>query len=78
VAPASSAASYITPDAAKAAALQHAGFAESDVTALKVELDTDDGIVHYDVDFKQGGMEYEYDIDASTGAVLTYKSEVDD
>ena len=35
-------------------------------------------VVHYDVDFKQGGMEYDYDIDATTGAILQSHSEVDD
>ncbi len=69
---------YIGDEAAKQAALSHAGFAASDVTELECELDTDDGTVHYDVDFKQGGMEYDYDIDATTGAVISNKAEVDD
>ena len=69
---------YIGEEAAKKAALSHAGFDESAVTNLKVELDTDDGAVHYDVDFKQGGMEYDYDINATTGEIMKSKSEVDD
>ena len=69
---------YIGEEAAKKAALSHAGFDESAVTNLKVELDTDDGTVHYDVDFKQGGMEYDYDINATTGEIMKSKSEVDD
>lgn len=69
---------YIGEEAAKKAALSHAGFDESAVTDLKVELDTDDGTVHYDVDFKQGGMEYDYDINATTGEIMKSKSEVDD
>ena len=59
-------------------ALGDAGFGAGDVVELKVELDLDDAVVHYDVDFKQGNMEYDYDIDASTGAILVSKSEVDD
>ena len=70
--------SYISVEDAKAAALEHAGVAAADVTDLEVELDLDDAIDHYDVDFKAGGMEYDYDIDAATGDVLSYKSEVDD
>ena len=70
--------SYISMDEAKAAALQHAGIAEADTTELKVELDTDDAVVHFDVDFKSGGKEYDYDIDAVTGEVLRADSEIDD
>ena len=68
---------YIGEQAAKDIALAQAGFAASDVQELKAELDYDTP-VHYDVDFKQGGQEYDYDIDAVTGAVITAHSEVDD
>ncbi|MBQ9004829.1 MAG: PepSY domain-containing protein [Atopobiaceae bacterium] len=77
-APAPAQNNYIGDEAAKSAALAHAGFAATDVTELESELDLDDAIVHYDVDFKSGGMEYDYDIDAVTGEVLTFSSEVDD
>ena len=59
-------------------ALKDAGFAAADVTELEAELDLDDAVVHYDVEFKQGGMEYDYDIDAVTGEILEAHSEVDD
>ena len=75
---ASASSSYIGDYAAIDIALGHAGFTRNDVTGLKAELDTDDAIVHYDVDFKQGGMEYDYDIDATTGAIISSSSEVDD
>lgn len=35
-------------------------------------------IPHYEVEFKSGGIEYGYEIDASTGAVLQYEREQDD
>ena len=59
-------------------ALADAGFAAADVIELEVELDLDDAVVHYDVNFKQGGWEYDYDIDATSGAILTATSEIDD
>ena len=59
-------------------ALADAGFTTADVTELEVELDLDDAVVHYDVNFKQGGWEYDYDIDATSGAILTATSEIDD
>lgn len=52
--------------------------AEADTYELKVELDLDGAVVHYDVDFKAGGMEYDYDIDATTGEIIYFTSEVDD
>ena len=45
---------------------------------MKVEQDWDDGRLEYEVEFKSGGMEYEYTIDGATGAILEYNSEWDD
>ena len=70
---------YIGDAEAKRIALENAGVNEADCTGpVKVELDTDDAVVHYDVDFKVGGTEYEYDIDAATGSIVQAKSEIDD
>ena len=69
---------YIGDQAALEIALKDAGLAQSDCTEIEVELDLDDAVVHYDVGFKSGGLEYDYDIDAISGAILEGKSEVDD
>ena len=61
---------FITPEEAKNIALQDAALAEVDVRDLEVELDLDDGAVHYDVDFEKGQQDYDYDIDAVTGQIL--------
>lgn len=61
--------------AAKAAALADAGVSESEVTRMKCELDREHGSYVYEVEFDVGRMEYEYEIDAYTGAIL--KSEQD-
>ena len=61
---------YIGRDAAAAAALADAGFTRQDVTRLDTDFERDDGFVYYDVKFINGTMEYDYTIDASTGAVL--------
>ena len=76
--PAASEDGYIGKEAAKAAALAHAGLSESQVNRMKFELDREDGRVVYEIEFKSGGMEYEYEIDASSGAVLKYDKERDD
>ena len=74
----SAADAYIGEDAAMEIALKDAGIAKADAMELEAELDTDDNPIHYDVEFKAGGMEYDYDIDAATGDILDSSSEVDD
>ncbi len=61
--------------AAKAAALQHAGLSESQVTKLKVKQDREDGRLEYEVEFISGRLEYEYTIDGATGNILEYGTE---
>lgn len=68
----------ITLEEAKAAALNAAGLSESDVTFTKAKLDYDDGILVYDIEFRYGTTEYEYEINAATGAVVSYDVDIDD
>ena len=69
---------YIGVDAAKAAALKHAGLSANEVTFTKAKLEKDDGRVVYEIEFYANGVEYEYEIDAETGKVISYDSERDD
>ena len=66
----------IGAEAAKASAFAHAGLNESQVTELEIDYDAEDG--DYEIGFKHGGYEYDYDIDAYTGAVIKVDKEVDD
>ena len=66
---------YIGPEAAKEAALKHAGFSASDATFVEAEYDYDDGRMVYEVEFHVKGTEYDYEIDAQTGEVVKYKTE---
>lgn len=74
---ASGSAADIGQNAAKQAALNHAGLSESQVNRMEVEMDHDDGRLEYQVEFRCGGVEYEYDIDAATGNILKYKRDGD-
>lgn len=64
--------SYIGEAKAKEIALSHAGVNASDVTFARCNLDYDDGIAEYEVEFYSGNKEYDYDIHATTGAILSY------
>ncbi|MGL6294734.1 PepSY domain-containing protein [Eubacterium aggregans] len=67
----------ITAEKAKEMALTKAGVKESDTYELKVETGTENGRRAYEVDFKAGGHEYEYDIDYSTGEIIQSQVNVD-
>ena len=60
----------ITEDAAKQIALEKAGKTAEQVRFTKAHLDHDDGRLEWEIEFVEGGMEYEFDIDAHTAAVL--------
>ena len=60
----------IGEEAAKSAALNHANLTLSQVNLVQCQLDWDDGLQVYDIEFYTAdGMEYDYEIDACTGAV---------
>lgn len=62
----------ITEAQAQTIALEHAGLAEQDVSHLQVREDWDDGRQEYDVEFHVGSLEYEYEIDAASGKILSF------
>ena len=73
--------SIISREEAESAALKHAGLNKDDVVFTKTELDTADDKNErdkYELEFQYNGMEYEYDIDALTGEVLSHSQEKDD
>lgn len=68
---------YISIESAKAIALKHANLNASDVRFEKVVLDKDDGIYEYEIEFTKGHVEYEYSINAKTGAIIEYDIDTD-
>lgn len=66
-------ASDIGSEAALAAALSHAGVSQDQVYDLEVQRDRDDGRLEYEIEFKTGGWEYEYTINAADGTILDYE-----
>lgn len=76
---------YIGEVRAREIAYAHAGVAASAVGHCAVELDHHDGhgghhgtgCCEYEVDFRSGGYEYEYKIDAVTGEILEFEQDLE-
>lgn len=65
----------ISLDKAKEIALSHAGLASNQVTFQRTELDFDNGIQKYEIEFYYNYREYSYEIDANTGNILSYEQD---
>lgn len=59
-------------------ALRHAGLTAQQVKKLQSKLEKDDGVLLWEIEFRSGKWEYDYEIHAVTGAVLEWDREVDD
>ncbi len=76
-APATPSVNGITLAQAKSIALAHAKLAASDVTFTKAGEEIDDGVRKFEVEFYHGQIEYDYDIDAKTGAILSFDQDAE-
>ncbi|MGN0294237.1 MAG: PepSY domain-containing protein [Lachnospiraceae bacterium] len=67
---------YIGEENARTKAYEHAGAAAGDVMKSEVKLDSEHGIMVYEVEFKTADMECEYEINACTGEVVDFEKEM--
>ena len=67
----------ITQEEAKLTALEHAGVNVSDATFHRVEEEWENGRSVYEVEFYVGNVEYDYEIDKTTGAIVSYDSDIE-
>ena len=74
---ASTSSTDIGAEKAKEIALQHAGVSASNAVFVKAEREYDDGRLTYDVDFYAGNKEYDYEILASNGTILSYDADIE-
>ena len=68
--------SEISVEKAKQIALSHAGVGSA--RFKKAKLDYENGIKVYEIEFKVGNLEYEYDINVSNKDIISSSVEVDD
>ena len=69
---------FLSEDEIRAIVFSHAGVNANDVREFEIELDDEDGIWVYEVDFKAGNIEYDYVVNAVTGAIIRVETEIDD
>ncbi len=67
----------ITAAKAKEIALKHAGVSADKAKGIKAEYDFDDGVRKYEVEFRIDTVEYDYEINAVTGAVISCEKDVE-
>lgn len=67
----------ISTEKAQSIAFSKAGVSADSVRKLKINLDEDNGKMLYEIEFKAGNMEYESEIDAKTGKILSWESDRD-
>lgn len=60
---------------AKEIALENAGVSESDISRFQSSKERDDGRTTYEIQFDSGDTEYDYEIDAENGDILSYDTE---
>lgn len=74
----SASATIISKAKAKEIALEAAGVKANEIYDYEIELDRDDGVTSYEISFKKGNTEYDFDIKASDGKILKAEKDFDD
>jgi uncharacterized membrane protein YkoI len=65
----------ITKEQALQIALDHLGFTEDQVTGARIEQEIDDGVPQFDISFFREDWEYEFEIDARQGIILSFEKD---
>lgn len=68
----------INREKAKQIALDHAKLKEEDIKNYHIELNKDDGVLEYDIEFDHQGTEYDYEINADTGEIREHSKDRED
>lgn len=62
---------------ARAIALRDAGLKENQISFVRIRLDRENGRNEYDIEFYSNGVEYDYEIDARTGAIMEKDKDIE-
>ena len=69
--------SQLSEDDAKNIALKKAGLTENDVIFERTEKDYENGILVYEIEFRQGRTEYKAEISVSDGKIISWEVDND-
>ena len=69
--------SFITAERAKEIALNNAQLSASSVTFVKTNLEWENGVQVYEVEFWSGNIEYDYEINAYTGEIYSFDRDIE-
>lgn len=68
---------YIGKNRAREIAIQHAGMQEGEYTITALKLDKENRTAVYEVEFFTNDKEYDYNIDAITGNIVSYDDDIE-
>ena len=68
----------ISEEKAIGIALDKAGVSENEIIIEKFKLDFDDGIYKYDFEFRKGKTEYDAEIKADDGTIISWEMDMYD
>ena len=75
--PQASSLAEVTKEQAIEIALVHAGLHADEVQGLQAKRDRDNGVMTYEIEFRHGRVEYEYEIHTANGMILDWDMDTD-
>lgn len=67
----------ISEDEAQAIALERAGLTKDQIQFYEIKQDMENGVLVYEIEFYQDRTEYSVDVDAATGEITKFETDVD-
>lgn len=70
-------ANFIGEEKAWDIALERAGITTDDVIFNRIELERDDGVWKYEIEFRKENTEYDVEVKADDGTIISYETDID-
>lgn len=67
---------FISEEQAKEIVLSHAGVPAEEVSRYSLRKERDDRRNVYEIEFRQGKVEYDYELDAVTGEIIQFEKDI--